>query len=108
MSVEGRANGHRMAKLAEGKANRVLGDWSVEAGNKAREYIVARRGLHITAEDLRAWCYEQGVPKPPSQRAWGGIMLGMKHAGLIVADGYVAAVGKEMNAAPHVRWLVTP
>lgn len=56
--------------------------WNVRALASVKAFLNSPRSrLNFMAEDIRAHAYENGLPKPPHERAWGGVMVKAIKAG---------------------------
>lgn len=68
------------------------------------EYV-PRLGLQsFMAEDIRAWAHEQGLGRPPTARAWGGIIAKAANRGLIVKIGVQQVKNKTAHCANANLW----
>lgn len=66
-------------------ANEVTADWGTEAFYALASYLVAHPGKTFMIEDVRQYAYQSlDLPRPPHERAWGGIANRAAKAGLIV------------------------
>ena len=63
--------------------------WREEALAFVRDFCNTR--TTFTCEDVKTHAEGVGFPAPPDGRAWGGIMVRAKNAGLIVRAGYSTA-----------------
>ena len=61
-------------------------EWSKEAFDFLKLFVSVSRG-NFMAEDIR-YASKGMVPKPKSERAWGGVIRRAEKAGLIEAVGY--------------------
>ena len=68
-------------------ANREIPRWSDLAYVALQAFLRIHAGTFI-APAVRQWAETRGVPVPPSNRAWGGVIRRARRAGLIVRDGY--------------------
>lgn len=55
-------------------------------------------------EQLRAWAYENGLPKPPNEKAWGSIVTKAAKAGLIIFQGYRRVSNPQAHRRPAGLW----
>ena len=56
------------------------------------------------AEDIRAWAHDQGLPRPPSSRAWGGIIHKARSRGLIKRIGTATVKNPTAHCANAALW----
>jgi hypothetical protein len=56
------------------------------------------------AEDLRAWAYLNGLPEPPHERAWGGVITAARKMGLIRHCGYSSVKNPNAHRTPASVW----
>ena len=79
-------------------------DWKSNALKCLQEYIKLNPGEKFQAEDVRQFAYKNGLPKPPSHRAWGGIMVGAKKSGIIRFVGYENVDNPKAHSTPASVW----
>ena len=84
-------------------ADAVVDDWS----ERALEMLVNYPEQSFMAEDLREWAYKQGLPHPPSERAWGGIIGKARNKGLIMHGGFASVKNQKAHCTPASIWLRT-
>jgi hypothetical protein len=63
-------------------ADAILDNWSEHAMSLLKKYLRHHTGEFMT-EDVRKYAEDILFPSPPDDRAWGGIMVRAKNAGLI-------------------------
>lgn len=86
-------------------ADRELEKWSVLARELFREYITLNS--EFGSEDVRAWAHNiKGLPFPPDNRAWGGIVLHFAKCKKIIRIGYAPAKEKKSHCGPQAIWRV--
>jgi hypothetical protein len=56
------------------------------------------------AEDIRARAYAAGLPKPPSERAWGAVMTAARQAGLIEFARFGLVRNAKAHRTPAAIW----
>lgn len=88
---------------AETHANDVHEDWSQKAYNFLLLFI--RENTVFQAEDVREASLVE-VPEPPSNRAWGAIIVRAIKAGLIKRIGYAPVNNKKAHCTPASVWQV--
>ena len=55
-------------------------------------------------EELREWAELAGLPKPPSNRAWGAVIIRAKKEGRIRAIGFRNTSNPKSHATPATLW----
>ena len=90
-------------KKAIDNANDTHEKWS----DKAYKFLVGYIKSHqeFMTEDLRLDS-EKEIPKPPSNRAWGGIILRAVRAGLIHRVGFSNVKNVKAHRTPATVWRV--
>jgi len=87
-------------------ADAVSEEWSERAYGKLRAYVA---GLHsgalFTCEVVRDYAERSGLPPPPDKRAWGGIMVRGRHAGLFRKHGFTIATDPKVHCNPVSQWV---
>ena len=71
---------------------------------QALEYVRRFPGSEFMTEDVRAFAYWHGLPCPPSERAWGGVMVVACKEGMIERAGYSAVKNPNAHATPATVW----
>ena len=84
-------------------ANNTHGKWSDKAYKFLVNYIKSQN--EFMTEDLRL-ASEKELPKPPSKRAWGGIILRAVRAGLIIRDRFSNVKNVKAHKTPATVWRV--
>lgn len=79
--------------------------WAATAYYVGRSFIKKQQGT-FTAEQLRAFAYEKGLPVPHDERAWGGVLTSLAREGYIRKCGYVQATGSACHMHPVTNWKV--
>jgi len=93
-------------RAAEG-ADTEFPKWSEIAYAALETYArgAAGFGVLFTAEDVREWAEEQGLPTPTEQRAWGGIFQRASRAKLIEPTGvFVVARDPKVHCNNIRQW----
>ena len=91
------------AAAAEGAANRAHVGWTDQAYELLRQY--AAGSLVFTPEDVRKFAAKRGLPPPPDSRAWGGVFMRARRAGIIRHGGYRASENPSRHGGPVSQWL---
>jgi len=77
--------------------------WSAKAYAFLQEFLNERNaGELFLVEDVRA---ESTIAEPPSKRAWGGIIVKARNAGLIRAAGYDKVNNPKAHCATATLWM---
>ena len=90
-------------KQAISNANDTHDKWSDKAYKFLTGYIKSQH--EFMTEDLRM-ASEKEIPKPPSNRAWGGIILRAVRAGLITRDRFSNVKNVKAHKTPATVWRV--
>ena len=80
--------------------------WSEKAYKFLLDYIKYGEGrdrYEFMTEDVRV-ASESVIPKPPSNRAWGGIILRAAKAGLIDKVGFSTVKNAKAHKTPATVW----
>lgn len=88
-------------EASEDHANQVIENWSELAMTFLIKY--AKINKSFLAEDVRNASIET-VPTPPSNRAWGGVMVRAKNNGIISTDGYRRTKNPLAHSTPATFW----
>jgi hypothetical protein len=56
-------------------------------------------------EDLRKFAYDMGLPKPPSERAWGSVISSAKRDGLVEHRGFSSVKNPKAHKTPASVWV---
>ena len=84
-------------------ANDTHEKWSEKAYKFLTTWIKSHQ--EFMTEDLRI-SSEKEIPKPPSNRAWGGIILRAVRAGLITRDRFSSVKNAKAHRTPATVWRV--
>ena len=90
-------------KQAVDNADNAHEKWSDKAYRFLVNYIKSQN--EFMTEDLRL-ASEKEIPKPPSNRAWGGIILRAVRAGLITRDRFSNVKNAKAHKTPATVWRV--
>jgi hypothetical protein len=98
LDLSGKELAQAGAKLALDHAEAMDPGWKDRAYAYLLVFVAVHRGQQFMAEDIRGFAYSRGLPKPPSERAWGSII---KRAS--TTEAKIRAVGTEKvkNAKAH-------
>ena len=72
--------------------------------DQALEYVRRFPGKEFMTEDVRQYAYRHGFPNPPSERAWGGVMVAACKEGLIERVGFAAVSNPNAHRTPATVW----
>lgn len=75
--------------------------WNDMAYNYLFGYIKTHK--EFMTEDVRV---ASNLPEPPSQRAWGSVVVRAKRNGLIVRNGYEMVKNPKAHRTPATLWRV--
>ena len=90
-------------KKALDNANSTHNRWSDKAYDFLLKYI--KYQYEFMTEDVRV-ASEKAIPKPPSNRAWGGIILKAVRAGLIHRVGFSSVKNINAHRTAATVWRV--
>ena len=90
-------------KQAINNANDTHEKWSEKAYKFLTDYIKSHH--EFMTEDARL-ASEKEIPLPPSNRAWGGIILRAVKAGLITRDRFSNVKNAKAHKTPATVWRV--
>ena len=90
-------------KQAVDNADNTHEKWSVKAYNFLTNYIKSHH--EFMTEDVRLDS-EKKIPIPPSNRAWGGVILRAVKAGLITRDRFSNVKNAKAHKTPATVWRV--
>ena len=66
-------------------------------------------GKVFMVEDIRVYACSRGLPRPPSNRAWGGVIKKARQLGLVKHIGYAPVKNPAAHAGMASQWQrVTP
>jgi hypothetical protein len=105
--LDGRALAEEGAQRAVDHADKVadameFGSWSDRAYAILERFAQAR--VPFRTEQVRQAAYEEGLPVPPDERAWGGVICRAKKEGILRHYGWVSSTGKSSHAHPISLW----
>lgn len=86
-------------------ANTKIPEWSEQAYDFLLDFIKANKGNRFMVEDFRAWCADR-LPMPPSLRAYGGLIVRARNAGLIYCCGTDRVKNVKAHMANAAVWIV--
>ena len=90
-------------KRAVDHADEKVPEWSSMAYGFLLGYIAKKR--EFMTEDVRG-AAEGRIPTPPSNRAWGGVVVRAAKAGLIYRAGYRNTRNIKAHCTPATLWRV--
>ena len=90
-------------KKALDNADNTHDKWSEKAYKFLIKYIKSQ--YNFMTEDVRI-ASEKEIPLPPSNRAWGGIILRASRAGLITRVGFSSVKNVKAHRTPATVWRV--
>lgn len=95
----------RAMRAAIAAAERAAGQaWRASAIRLAEQYLATIKTRPFMTEDLRGYCYAQGLRKPKSERAWGAIILQLTRSGRIHAQGTAKVRNPKAHQANATIW----
>jgi hypothetical protein len=89
-------------KKAETSANEKTENWSERAMLLLRKFTQSNKSF--MAEDIRLFAIENGLPKPPSERAWGAVIKRAAKSGIIKKVGHQAVSNPRAHKAFASVW----
>ena len=95
-------------KKAIDNANDTHDKWSDKAYKFLLDYIKYGEGrdqYEFMTEDVRV-ASEKAIPKPPSNRAWGSVILRASRSGLINRVGFANVKNAKAHKTPASVWRV--
>lgn len=95
-AVAGRDDGIRRAVE---HADRIEPDWAERAFAWIERWALTHPGESATTKRLRYMAVEDGLPRPPTNFAWGGPILRAARAGVLVRAGATM----DGDATMHVK-----
>ncbi len=90
-------------KKAMVNADRVNPEWSEKAYQFLLKFLANHNGTFM-AEEVRCYAELMDLEVPPSRRAWGGVIVRAKTAGLIESCGQRLVKNKAANQAWASLW----
>ena len=90
-------------KKALDNANNTHNRWSEKAYDFLLKYI--KYQYEFMTEDVRV-ASEKAIPKPPSNRAWGSVILRASRSGLINRVGFANVKNAKAHKTPASVWRV--
>lgn len=82
-------------------------NWSDKAYSYVKNYLQNKKvGHRFQVEDIRMLAeQERKVMPPPSQRAWGGIIVRIRNEKIIKADGTAPVINPKAHRANATVWV---
>lgn len=87
--------------IASQSAERSIKGWNDMALNAVYKYAI-EHSEDFMAEDVRKWAVS--IPNPPSNRAWGGVMVTACRLGFIKKVGYGLTKNPTAHRTPATVW----
>lgn len=88
-------------------ADEVVENWSEDAYSMFLKYISQfGSGYRFIGEQARTYAEAMKLPKPPSLRAWGAIMVRAAKSGVITKVGYSQVRNSKAHGANCSLWEV--
>ena len=93
---------NRNAGIAQSldNADRKTPSWK----QRALEYVRRYPRNEFMTENVRHYAYSRGLPHPPSERAWGGVMVAACKEGLIERVGFASVSNPNAHRTPATVW----
>ncbi len=85
-------------------ANREVDHWSEKAMAMLKEFIFFQRDEPFMAEDVRKYAHAHGLEEPPSNRAWGGVIVRASKNGIIHQIGFGLTKNPLSHRTPANLW----
>ena len=87
-------------KVAADHAEAVIPNW----GEDAFEMLLQYPSNTFMTEDVRRWAYNNGLPKPPNDMAWGSVIVKAAKEGTIIHQGYRKTSNPKAHGRPASVW----
>lgn len=101
--LDGRALAEDGAQRALDHADAVtFGSWSDHAYSILERFAQAR--VPFRTEQVRHAAYDEGLPHPPDGRAWGGVIVRARKAGILRQIGWVNCSDPKGHSHPVSLW----
>jgi len=71
---------------------------------KALKFVLSYPGDEFMTEDVRQYAYRKGLEKPPSERAWGSIILRARKMGWVKFLRYDSVDNPKAHKTPATVW----
>lgn len=91
------------AKLAEDHAEAEHLGWKDLADGYLLEFLAQHKGTFL-AEQVREFAYKRGLPRPPSERSWGGVMMRGSGKEIIKWAGNAQVSNRRAHSATAALW----
>ncbi len=86
-------------------ADRVIDDWSERAYSFLVDFVGANPARAFMAEDVRVSAEGEGLPPPPDNRAWGGVVARAARSKIVKRLGYGAQKSVSCHCSPKSIWV---
>ena len=94
-------------KISADNAERVHNGWHGKADFLLSEFLCFKRHSadnKFLGEDVRKYAEDQGLAKPPSDRAWGSVMVRAARCGKVIKAGYALTTNSRAHRTPATLW----
>ena len=71
----------------------------------ALQFVVRFPKERFMTEEVRVWAHENGLPIPPSARAWGAVIRAAEKLGLVRRVGYGSVSNPKAHRTPASVWM---
>ena len=88
-------------RQAVSHADSTIPKWSTNALQYVKDF---QPGCFL-AEDVRYFAEADGLPIPPSKRAWGSVMTAARKLGYIKSIGYRLVTNPDAHRTPATYWI---
>ena len=78
-------------------------EWNAKAWKALLSFLIMHGDPFMT-EDVRRFAYNRGLPSPPSERAWGAIILKAVRQNLVIAIGMAKVTNVKAHQANAALW----
>lgn len=79
-------------------------DWKSQALHLLRMFLIESPLAEFQTEDVRHYATKHGLAAPPSERAWGSVIIAAKTLGLIAWRRYEAVDNPKAHRTPASVW----
>ncbi len=104
LPLDGTALRERGIERSLNHAECELPGWKIRAMDYLINFLRAQGSVPFQAEYFRAWAYSRGLDRPPSERAFGGIILKAKKDNLISFVRYESVSNPKAHKAFASVW----
>jgi hypothetical protein len=79
-------------------------EWTKQAYLMLQDFLNCTYQQTFLSEDIREWCYKQGLTRPHSERVWGSLISQAQKDGLISFAGYEKTSNPKAHRAIAATW----